>query len=1359
MKARYLIIILLIVCSVSLFSASDRLYLKINEISTKYGAPDYSSYNLQRNSIDGYDYFVVQFNDIIRPNFKNEIKKNGGEVFDYIPDNAYIVKMDAKSFAKVKEMKSVQFVQIWQPAYRIDPKLLNEDIVSVSGKDLPGKIQLKVTMFEKENKNNFYTAVSKVRGVKILQGEHVLLVEVNEAEAREKTIELASIREVYWVSRFLPFELHNAWSRWIMDTFDTLNMKAAADSWKSQLSMSTAADSARMQLYAHGLYGQNQIVGVDDTGCDWDNIYFRDPLGTKPVYDKDDDTICEAVGTHRKIVCYNAYQDTFDLSSSGHGSHTSGSVLADSMNSGLPSITAFPRVMGMAPMAKLAFYDIGGTGDVLYTPTDIGEIYIWQYNAGARITTSSWGYSAGGSSGYDTEARNVDIAGWNHKDMCMFRSSGNDNTSNDSTNTPATAKNIVTVGATESGFGAGSTTWAVNGTSDRNELLDVAEFSSHGPTYEGQRKPEVLGCGGLYIWSVDSDGNLASNNSGIMTMGGTSMSTPTTAGFAALIRQYFTAGWYPSGAPDAGDAITPSGALIKAMLVNSTRNSPGAYSTDAINNTGTQNAPSMGQGWGRVTMADVIYFEGDERDLWVVDETTGFTAVAQYNEYTINLGSSTSEYVKVVLTWTDYPANTGVTNALVNDLNLTVTLDGNTYLGNVFGTSSRSITGGSADNRNVTEVVWLNAVAGGTLTIRVTAANIPNGPQPYAVVATGDFVSITGHKPSVPSLYKLYDCARVPVLTPAISFMSTDEDGDAINYRIMYSTDPLFSSADSFTTSTYASGVTAEVVYPSNLIDNTTYYYKVKAQDPSGSGYWSSYSEVRSFSVFTLLGAGNYSWYQAKNAQFTKDNLSGTILVGDTLKLNATNGFDTDTLLFSNFETGTTGWTVVDAGGTGTWARVATGQADISTYYPTTPGSYYYYYSDDDAGSGDTTAEEYLYSPVIAVIDADSLILKYGYGFKYYSALEFLRVSYRVFKTGSWQSWTQLAQYSGTSANGEASFNISSQLPCDSVQMLFLYDDGANWNWAVAIDNVCFYTLTVIENNTGSLTTTPVSYAEMSAVASRSNWGYVNWRQSADGDSILVQIEYNDGGVWNLIPDGDLPGNSAGLFGDSILNSFSLQSLNTSVYDSLRAKVSLYRKAFKSTTEPMLLELEVGRNNITSIQESNVIAVMTKAGVLIKWTAPDEVYASYMIDKKIDGGSYVNVAVTKVSGSYTDIKFKENSKYTYRISGIKANGKNTILGSTTVFTSVAPKSFNLNNPNPSITNKYFTVSYDVPYKSFVSINIVDISGRVCISIADEVLESGVYRKTIDTDILADGTYFIIMKGGDYSSVKKIVRIK
>ena len=48
---------------------------------------------------------------------------------------------------------------------------------------------------------------------------------------------------------------------------------------------------------------------------------------------------------------------------------------------------------------------------------------------------------------------------------------------------------------------------------------------------------------------------------------GTSMATPVVAGNAAIVRQYYRQGWYPTGAAVAQNAFTPSAALLKATLI------------------------------------------------------------------------------------------------------------------------------------------------------------------------------------------------------------------------------------------------------------------------------------------------------------------------------------------------------------------------------------------------------------------------------------------------------------------------------------------------------------------------------------------------------------------------------------------------------------------------------------------------------------------------------------------------------------------------------------------------------------------------------------------------------------------------
>ncbi len=404
MRKTILMIPILLIIFISLFSAENMIWMKIGEFSTDFEAPDYSSLNLNRDmpKTDS-EYYLVQFNSGTQQSWKDNIKSTGAKIFDYIPDNAFIIKMNTEQYNAVSKMNFVKFMQVYQPAYRIEPSLVFNEHKSMDN-EKSGEIRLLVKAFDSENIEQFHNNLKSIEDVTYVEGDEYVRLSVPEEKARDAAIMIANLPGVYWVEREYPAALHNAWSRWIMDSFDTLSMKNGSDSWYGQFTLSSAADSARMTLYAHGLYGQGQIVGDDDTGLDWDNIYFRDP--TQPVwYDKDKDQDCENPNmNHRKIIAYNVQADTFDLSSSGHGTHTNGSVAADSLGSNFPNTTSIPRVTGMAPLAKLAFTDIGASGDALVLPTDYRDIYLWAYDAGARITTSSWGQSSGGYSSYTLQA-------------------------------------------------------------------------------------------------------------------------------------------------------------------------------------------------------------------------------------------------------------------------------------------------------------------------------------------------------------------------------------------------------------------------------------------------------------------------------------------------------------------------------------------------------------------------------------------------------------------------------------------------------------------------------------------------------------------------------------------------------------------------------------------------------------------------------------------------------------------------------------------------------------------------------------------------------------------------------------------
>jgi hypothetical protein len=208
------------------------------------------------------------------------------------------------------------------------------------------------------------------------------------------------------------------------------------------------------------------------------------------------------------------------------------------------------------------------------------------------------------------------------------------------------------------------------------------------------------------------------------------MASPAVAGTAALVRQYYVDGYYPSGAANAADAFTPSGALIKGTLLNS-----------AVDMTGVAGYPSNREGWGRALADNALFFTGDTRKLVVLDDIRNAVGLSttDVSEYMLNVDGAT-EQLRVTLVWTDAPAaaSTGTGFAAINDLDLEVESPSSVlYLGNVF-SSGQSTIGGTKDDRNNVEQVHLSSPELGVWTVRILAAAVNQGPQGFALIATGE---------------------------------------------------------------------------------------------------------------------------------------------------------------------------------------------------------------------------------------------------------------------------------------------------------------------------------------------------------------------------------------------------------------------------------------------------------------------------------------------------------------------------------------------------------------------------------------------------------------------------------------------
>jgi hypothetical protein len=201
------------------------------------------------------------------------------------------------------------------------------------------------------------------------------------------------------------------------------------------------------------------------------------------------------------------------------------------------------------------------------------------------------------------------------------------------------------------------------------------------------------------------------------------------------VRQYYTDGFYPTGAARTSDSITPSAALLKATLIASARAVP--YRGDPVNNRRVPAlpVPSHEQGWGFPVLDDALYFPGDAQKLRVVDvPLSSGLAEGQTSNVIVNVTAGTP--FRAVLVWTDPPGHiAGVSDTrpqLVNDLDLEVRTPSATHLGN----------GAVRDRLNNVEVVSLAEPVAGTYTISVNAHDLGFGErQSYALVLTGDVSS------------------------------------------------------------------------------------------------------------------------------------------------------------------------------------------------------------------------------------------------------------------------------------------------------------------------------------------------------------------------------------------------------------------------------------------------------------------------------------------------------------------------------------------------------------------------------------------------------------------------------------------
>ncbi len=720
--------------------AADFIELNAQQINTR--SPEVRGLRKARGAMAGRQFHLVQFVGPVKPEWREALEGQGVKVINYIPENAYLVSGDAKVLAALQSWATnVDFVQ-WEgeytPEFKIHPDAREREpfglTVQTSGSDVFA-IQLV------EDAEATPATLALIEGLKLEAVQRDFRV----LQYRNLIVRLSADRlaEISARPDVLSIQLYNEPGKRDERQAQIMagNLVGGSLMGPGYLDWLMEKGFTQAQFDASGF-----VVDVTDSGIDNGTT----APGHFGLY-------AHADFGQSSRVAYNRLVGTAHAGSTLAGFDGHGNLNAHILAGASDFVGGFPHVDGGGYQSGLGVCPFVRVGSSVvfdpdaFTSPSYADLQSRAYQDGARISANSWGATNNSytvdAQAFDALVRDAQPDGAifstpGNQEMVILFAAGNRGSTANTVGAPGTAKNVITVGASENvrslntaNGGKSSMGSDGRGYTDiaADSANDVAVFSSRGPCSDGRQKPDLVAPGTHVVGGVPqsvatlagngsalagfkassicalSGGGTAGSTNNFFPLGqqfytvssGTSHATPAVAGACALLRQYFLN----------ADLAAPSPAMTKAFLMNSTRYLSGSGAGD--------NLWSPSQGMGAVNLGRA--FDGVPRVLRDQRAEDIFTASGQTRVFTAHI-VQTNEPLRVTLAWTDAPGST-LGNAFNNDLDLTVQVGTNVYLGNVFGGAS-SMVGGSPDSRNNVESVLLPAGVAGDIVVTVMAANI-----------------------------------------------------------------------------------------------------------------------------------------------------------------------------------------------------------------------------------------------------------------------------------------------------------------------------------------------------------------------------------------------------------------------------------------------------------------------------------------------------------------------------------------------------------------------------------------------------------------------------------------------------------
>ncbi len=405
--------------------------------------------------------YVVQARGPIDDNFRAQLASAGAVFVSYIPNNACIVRV---SDAGAQQLAATaQSVLPWEPYYKLDPSLLK----SVMEDTQPASSAFKVTLFPDASPS--ILSALNIRPMATDRSPFGQVVTV--PASADALVEIARLPGVQLVEPAYPRKRANDLSR---------------------TTLGVSADTLATTPSYLGLSGSNIMVNINDSSVD---------------------------ATHPDLTGRIFADTPADLTDvDGHGTHVAGTILGN----GSQSATVTNASGSVIPGAS--FRGMATNANAFVISLDQSDSYLQEQAArtNSLISNNSWNYA---DSAYDIEAASYDAAVRDalpevtgpQSIVYVFSAGNNGGGTDDGQNgaagsvlSPATAKNVISVGAVEQ-FRNITNAVVENGVTNEPFLPStdtsdqVASFSSRGNVGvgvegdAGRFKPDLVAPGTFVI--------------------------------------------------------------------------------------------------------------------------------------------------------------------------------------------------------------------------------------------------------------------------------------------------------------------------------------------------------------------------------------------------------------------------------------------------------------------------------------------------------------------------------------------------------------------------------------------------------------------------------------------------------------------------------------------------------------------------------------------------------------------------------------------------------------------------------------------------------------------------------------------